>query len=61
MEKAEEIIKEHQDIFGKKLFLEIQKHPKIEGDAEVRSGIIKLSKNLTSTCSNCRFTLSMRR
>ncbi len=44
-EKAEKIIKEHQEIFGKKnYFLEIMKHPSVPGDAEVRNGIIKLGK-----------------
>jgi DNA polymerase-3 subunit alpha len=44
-EKAEKIIKEHQEIFGKEnYFLEIMKHPSVPGDAEVRDGIIKLGK-----------------
>ncbi len=44
-EKAEEIIKEHQKIFGKEnYFLEVMKHPKVEGDAEVRRQIIELGK-----------------
>ncbi|MCE9585073.1 DNA polymerase III subunit alpha [Candidatus Nomurabacteria bacterium] len=45
MEKAEAIIKEHQDIFGKEnYFLEIQSHPHIERDAELRGKIIELGK-----------------
>lgn len=44
-EKAEKIIKEHQKIFGKEnYFLEVMKHPKVEGDAEVRRQIIELGK-----------------
>lgn len=44
-EKAENIIKEHQEIFGKEnYFLEIQKHEKLEGDEEVRNKIIELGK-----------------
>ena len=44
-EKAEKIIKEHQEIFGKEnYFLEIQKHSKISGDEKVREDIIKLGK-----------------
>ncbi len=44
-EKAEKIIEEYQEIFGKEnYFLEIQKHEKMEGDEEVRNKIVKLSK-----------------
>jgi len=44
-EKAEKIIKEHQDIFGKEnYFLEIMKHPKLEGDKKIREEIIALGK-----------------
>jgi len=47
LEKAEEIIKEHQDIFGKEnYFLEVQKHPKVEDDEVVRKEIINFSKKL---------------
>lgn len=43
--RAEEIIKEYQEIFGKEnYFLEIQKHEKMEGDKRVRNSIIKLSR-----------------
>ncbi len=45
MEKAEEIIKVHQDVFGKEnYFLEIQSHPHIERDKELRDELIKLGK-----------------
>jgi DNA polymerase-3 subunit alpha len=45
IEKAEAIIKEHQDIFGKEnYFLEIMKHPSVPGEGEVREEIIKLGK-----------------
>ena len=44
-EKAEKIITEHQEIFGKEnYFLEIMKHSTVPGDEEVREGIVKLSK-----------------
>ena len=44
-EKAEAIIKEHQDIFGKEnYFLEIQSHPHIERDGELREKLILLGK-----------------
>ncbi|MBF8250433.1 MAG: polymerase III subunit alpha, DNA polymerase III subunit alpha protein, partial [Deltaproteobacteria bacterium] len=46
-EKAEKIIKEHQEIFGQEnYFLEIMKHGTVPGSEEVRAGIIKLSKKL---------------
>jgi DNA polymerase-3 subunit alpha len=46
-EKAQKIIKEHQEIFGKEnYFLEIQDYGKIEGGVEVKSGLIALSKKL---------------
>ena len=44
-ERAEMIIKEHQEIFGKEnYFLEIMKHPSVPGDADVRNAIIALGK-----------------
>ncbi len=44
-EKAENLIREHQDIFGKEnYFLEIMKHPHVENDQEVREGIIALGR-----------------
>jgi DNA polymerase-3 subunit alpha len=44
-EKAERLIKEHQDIFGKEnYFLEIMKHPSIDGDRKLREKIIEFSK-----------------
>lgn len=46
-ERAEKIIKEHQEIFGKEnYFLEIMRHSKVPGDEEVRESIIKLGKKL---------------
>ncbi len=46
-ERAELIIKEHQEIFGKEnYFLEIMKHPSVPGDKDVREQIIKLGKKL---------------
>ena len=46
-EKAEKIIREHQEIFGKEnYFLEIQKHSKMPDDEQVRIGIIELGKKL---------------
>lgn len=44
-EKAEAIIREHQEIFGKEnYFLEIQSHPHIERDKELRDKLIELGK-----------------
>ncbi len=44
-EKAERIIKEHQEIFGKEnYFLEIMKHSKVPDDEAVRESIIKMGK-----------------
>lgn len=45
MERAEELVKTHQDIFGKEnYFIEIQNHPHIERDAELRGELIKLAR-----------------
>jgi DNA polymerase-3 subunit alpha len=45
LEKAEAIIKEHQDIFGKEnYFLEVHSHPHIENDKKLRDGIAALGK-----------------
>ncbi len=44
-EKADALIKEHQDIFGKEnYFIEIQSHPHIERDKELRDALIALGK-----------------
>lgn len=44
-EKADEIIKEYQDIFGKEnYFIEIQSHPSIERDPELRRELVKIAK-----------------
>ena len=44
-EKAEKIIKEHQEIFGKEnYFLEIMKHEHVPGNEDIRKGIIKMGK-----------------
>lgn len=44
-EKAESLIKEHQDIFGiENYFLEVHSHPHVENDEKLRNGIIALSK-----------------
>lgn len=44
-EKAEQIIKEHQEIFGKEnYFIEIMHHPSVPKDKEVRGELIKMSK-----------------
>ncbi|MCX6751528.1 MAG: DNA polymerase III subunit alpha [Candidatus Nomurabacteria bacterium] len=43
--KAEKIIKEHQEIFGKEnYFIEIQSHPHVENDKYVRKSLIALAK-----------------
>lgn len=45
MERAEELIREHQDIFGKEnYFLEVHAHPNVENDKLLRDGIIALGK-----------------
>ncbi len=44
LDKAEEIIKEYQNIFGKEnYFIEIQCHPSVENDKAVREALIKLA------------------
>ena len=44
-EKAEALIKEHQEIFGKEnYFLEVHAHPHVENDKKLRDGIISLHK-----------------
>jgi DNA polymerase-3 subunit alpha len=45
MERADELIKDHQEAFGKEnYFIEIQSHPHIEGDAELRTALVELAK-----------------
>jgi len=45
MKKADELILEYQNIFGKEnYFIEIQCHPSVENDKEVRSSLIALAK-----------------
>jgi DNA polymerase III subunit alpha len=45
IEKAETLIHEHQEIFGKEnYFLEVHSHPHIEGDKKLRDGIVALGK-----------------
>jgi len=45
MEKASELLKEYQDIFGKEnYFIEIQCHPGVENDKLVRESLITLAK-----------------
>lgn len=44
-EKAEELVKEHQETFGKgNYFIEVQSHPHIEKDKELRDKLIALAK-----------------
>lgn len=43
-EKVEKIIQEHKDIFGENYFLEIQSHPHIEKDKELREKLRALGK-----------------
>ena len=44
-EKADALIKEHQDIFGKEnYFLEVHSHAHIENDKKLRDGIVALGK-----------------
>jgi len=43
--KADELILEYQDIFGKEnYFVEIQHHPSVESDKQVREALIKLAR-----------------
>jgi len=45
MKKAENVIYEFQEIFGKEnYYLELQDHPKLEGQDTVNNGLIELSK-----------------
>ena len=45
MDKADELIAEYQDIFGKEnYFIEIQSHPAIEGDKKLRDDLVALGK-----------------
>lgn len=44
-EKAENLIKEHQDVFGKEnYFIEIQSHPAIDRDKELRDKLVTIAK-----------------
>ena len=43
--KADELVLEYQDIFGKEnYFIEIQRHPSVENDAHVRNALIALAR-----------------
>ena len=45
MERADELVRAHQDAFGKEnYFIEIQSHPHIDRDAELRKALIALAK-----------------
>jgi len=45
MDKADEIIKEHRDIFGpENYFIEVQAHPTIDRDRELREKLVALGK-----------------
>lgn len=45
LDKADELIKEHQEIFGKEnYFLEVHSHPHVENDEKLRKGIVALGK-----------------
>jgi DNA polymerase-3 subunit alpha len=45
LKKAEELVLEYQDIFGKEnYFIEIQCHPSVENDKNVRETLIKLAR-----------------
>jgi DNA polymerase-3 subunit alpha len=44
-DKADEIVRQHQDIFGKEnYFIEVQCHPHIERDKELRDALVQLAK-----------------
>ncbi len=50
IDNAKAIIKEHQDIFGKEnYFIEIQSHPGIARDKELRDNLVSLAKELGVT------------
>ncbi len=45
MKKADELVLEYQDIFGKEnYFIEIQHHPSVESDKQVREALVKLAR-----------------
>ena len=45
IDKAEALIKEHQEIFGKEnYFLEVHSHPHVDNDKKLRDGIVALGK-----------------
>lgn len=45
MKKADELVREYQDIFGKEnYFIEIQCHPSVENDKAVRTSLVGLAK-----------------
>ncbi len=49
-ERAEELIKEHIDIFGKEnYFIELHSHPHVEGDKKLRDGLIALGRKFNIT------------
>ncbi len=44
-EKADELVQEYQDIFGKEnYFIEVQCHPSVENDKKVRTALVALAK-----------------
>lgn len=44
-EKADALVYEYQDIFGKEnYFIEIQRHPSVENDAKVRNALVALAR-----------------
>ncbi len=50
MEKADALVQEYQDIFGKEnYFIEVQSHPHIENDALVRERLVTLAKKHSVT------------
>jgi len=49
-EKAENIVREHQEIFGREnYFIELQSHPHVDRDVELRTKLIKLGRKLGIT------------
>src|SRR3989338_689389 len=45
MKKADELVREYQEIFGKEnYFIEIQCHPTVENDKRVRDSLVELGK-----------------
>ncbi len=45
-EKAKEVAKKYLNLFGTDFYLEIQRHPRVDGQEEANQGLIKIGKEL---------------